>query len=158
LKFSDVKVSLPNLSEREEMKFDYEIEGLSTKYHPMQVLRKQISSDGLLKSSELKYLIHNTQVRMAGYVITRQKPATAKGFAFLTLEDENGMINVVVKPGIYNKYRQVFRLEPIIVVEGVIQKREENLNIIADVLIPLRKESERQNTMYTDSLSSANRA
>jgi error-prone DNA polymerase len=158
LKFSDVKVSLPNLSELEEMKFDYEIEGLSTKYHPMQVLRKQISSDGLLKSSELKYLIHNTQVRMAGYVITRQKPATAKGFAFLTLEDENGMINVVVKPGIYNKYRQVFRLEPIIVVEGVIQKREENLNIIADVLIPLRKESERQNTMYTDSLSSANRA
>ncbi|MBA7694814.1 Error-prone DNA polymerase [subsurface metagenome] len=136
------------------MKADYEVQGLSTKYHPMQVLRKDISRDGLLKSSEIAQLFPNTRVRIAGYVITRQRPATAKGFAFITLEDEDGIVNVVVKPGIYQKYRQVFKLEPLIVVEGVIQKRDDNLNIIADALLPLRTERERQHAMYTASPTS----
>jgi len=148
LEFDDIKVSLPDFTEVEEMKADYEVQGLSTKYHPMQVLRKDISRDGLLKSSEVAQLFPNTRVRIAGYVITRQRPATAKGFAFMTLEDEEGMINVVVRPRVYQKYRQVFKLEPLILVEGAIQKRDKNLNIIAETLLPLRNERERQHAMY----------
>ena len=139
LEFNDVKVSLPELTELEEMKVDYQVQGLSTKYHPMQVMRKQICRDGLLKSSEIAQLFPNTRVRIAGYVITRQRPAAAKGFAFMTLEDEEGTVNVVLKPGVYEKHRQVFKLEPLIVVEGVIQKRDESLNILADTLFPLHK-------------------
>jgi error-prone DNA polymerase len=80
LQFSDIEVVLPDFTELEEMKADYKVQGLSTKYHPMQVLRKDISGDGLLRSSELARLSPDTRVRLAGYVVTRQRPATAKGF------------------------------------------------------------------------------
>ncbi|MFO7996066.1 MAG: error-prone DNA polymerase [Dehalococcoidia bacterium] len=136
LEFGDSRVSLPDFTALEEMKVDYKVQWLSTKYHPMQVLRKDISGDGLLRSSELAQLSPDTRVRFAGYVIIRQRPATAKGFAFLTLEDEDGMVNVIIRPQVYKRYRQVFKLEPVIVVEGTIQKRD-TLNIIAETLAPL---------------------
>jgi error-prone DNA polymerase len=136
LEFGDSRVSLPDFTALEEMKVDYKVQWLSTKYHPMQVLRKDISGDGLLRSSELAQLSPDTRVRFAGYVIIRQRPATAKGFAFLTLEDEDGMVNVIIRPQVYKRYRQVFKLEPMIVVEGTIQKRD-TLNIIAETLAPL---------------------
>ena len=148
LEFGDVRVSLPDFTEVEEMKVDYEVQGLSTKYHPLHVLRKDISGDGLRRSSELARLPSDSQVRLAGYVIIRQKPPTAKGFAFMTLEDEDGMVNVVVSPLVYQKYRQVFKLEPLVVVEGTIQRRDGQLNIIADTLLPLRDEMERQHISY----------
>ena len=148
LEFSDITVSLPDFTELEEMEVDYKVQGLSTKYHPLQVLRKDISGDGLLKSSELAQLSPDTRVRLAGYVITRQRPVTAKGFAFMTLEDEEGMVNVIVKPNVYHEYRQIFKLEPLIVVEGTIQRRSGNLNIIAETLTPLRDERERQHVQY----------
>ena len=144
LEFSDSKVPLPDLTELEEIRVDYKAQGLSTKYHPLQVLRKYISGDSLLKSSELAQLLPNTTVRLAGYAIIRQRPATAKGFAFMTLEDEEGMVNVVIKPNVYHKCRQVFRLESLVLVEGTIQRRHDNLNIIAETLAPLRVEREGQ--------------
>ena len=137
LEFGDIRVSLPDFTELEEMKVAYKVQGLSTKYHPMQLLRKDISGDGLLRSSDLAQLSPDARVRLAGYVITRQRPPTAKGFAFLTLEDEDGMINVVIRPLVYQKYRQIFKLEPLILVEGTLQKRD-TLNIIAETLTPLR--------------------
>jgi len=139
LEFSDIAVSLPHFTELEEMRVDYRVQGLSTKYHPMQVLRKDISGDGsdFCRSSELAQLAPDTRVRLAGYVITRQRPPTAKGFAFMTLEDEDGMVNVIVRPNVYQKYRQIFKLEPLILVEGTIQKRD-TLNIIAETLTSLR--------------------
>jgi error-prone DNA polymerase len=147
LRFSDARVSLPDFTELEEMKVDYEVQGLSTKYHPMQVFRKDISNDGLVKSSDLDRLPSDAQVRIAGYVVIRQKPPTAKGFAFITLEDEEGMINVVVRPDVYKQYRQHFKLEPLIVVEGMVQKRDGILNIIARTLTPLRDEIRRQHNL-----------
>jgi error-prone DNA polymerase len=135
LQFGDTRVSLPDLTDLEEMKADYEVQGLSTKYHPMHALRKGISVDGLLKSSEVAWLPSNARVRTAGYVITRQRPPTAKGFAFLTLEDEEGMLNVIIKPDVYRRYRQIFKLEPLILVQGAIQRQRGILNIIADRLI-----------------------
>jgi error-prone DNA polymerase len=151
LGFHESKVSLPDFTELEEMKIDYGVQGFPLKYHPMQVLRKGISRDGLLKSSEIAQLFPNTQVRMAGYGITRQRPAAAKGFAFMTLEDEEGTVNIVIKPNIYERYRQTFNLEPVVIVEGVIQKKDSTLNIIAERLLPFRTGSERQGSISTPS-------
>jgi len=137
LKFGDIRVPLPDFTTLEEMKVDYRVQGLSTKHNPMQVVREDIPGDGLLKSSDLTRLVSGTRVRLAGYVIVRQRPATAKGFAFLTLEDEDGMINVVIRPDVYREHRQVFKLEPLVVVEGTVQKRD-TMNIIAETLTPLR--------------------
>lgn len=114
----------------------------------MQVIRSSISRDGVLRSSDVLALAAGTRVRTAGYVVCRQAPRTAKGHVFLTVEDEGGLLNIILKPYVYRKYRYVARMEPLIVVEGVLQKKEGMANVIAERLIPLRKESERQLTMY----------
>jgi DNA polymerase III alpha subunit len=64
------------------------------------------------------------------------------------LEDEDGLINVILKPHIYKKYRYIARMEPLIVVEGMLQKGDGVCNIVAERLIPLREERKRQQTMY----------
>jgi error-prone DNA polymerase len=144
LEFGDTRVSLPDLTDLEQMKADYEVQGLSTKYHPMHALRKGISGDDLLRSSQVARLPSNSRVRIAGYVITRQRPPTAKGFAFMTLEDEEGMLNVIIKPDVYYRHRQIFKLEPLVLVQGTIQRQNDTLNIIADTLIRPRDEWEKQ--------------
>ena len=147
------KVVLPAMSATEEMMADYKVQGLSCRYHPMQLLRKQISNDGILSSREIESLFSDTHVRTAGYVVCRQKPATAKGNLFLTLEDENGLVNVVVRPKVYDKYRRVARMEPLLVVEGILQKKGATINILAERLIPLRHEAERQRSISSPPLS-----
>jgi error-prone DNA polymerase len=150
LEFPDQEVELPEMTEMEEVASDYRIQGLSCRCHPMQVLRKSISRDGILKSSEIEELFDNTRVRMAGCVVSKQAPLTAKGHVFLTLEDENGLVNVILKPQIYEKYRYIARREPLIVVEGILQKKDSIVNIEAERLLPLRDERHRQRTMYPD--------
>jgi len=147
------KVVLPAMSATEEMMADYQLQGLSCRYHPMQLLRRRICRDGILSSREIENLFSDTHVRTAGYVVCRQKPATAKGNLFLTLEDENGLINVVVRPKVYDKYRQEARMEPLLVVEGILQKKGGTVNIVAERLIPLRYEAERQRSISSPPLS-----
>jgi len=147
------EVVLPAMSITEEMMADYQIQGLSCRYHPMQLLRKQICHDGILSSSEVESLFPNTHVRTAGYVVCRQKPATAKGNLFLTLEDEHGLVNILVRPKVYEMYRQVARMEPLLVVEGILQKKGGTVNIVAERLIPLCREAERQRSISSFPLS-----
>jgi len=130
------QVSLPGLSDMEELKLDYEVQGLSAKYHPMQVLRGQTDAKKILRSSQINLLPSGEKVCCAGYVITRQRPGTAKGFSFLTLEDEDGTMNIILKPAVYERHRQIFRLAPIVLVDGVVQKRDGIVNIIAQSLAP----------------------
>lgn len=153
LDLPEYEVMLPAISMTEEMMADYQIQGLSCRYHPMQLLRRQICHDGILSSREIESLFSDTRVRTAGYVVCRQRPVTAKGNLFLTLEDENGLINIVVKPRVYNRYRQVARMEPLLVVEGILQKKDGTVNIVAERLIPLRHEAERQRSISPPPLS-----
>lgn len=144
LKFSTFEIGLPPLTDLDELKADYDVLGLSPKYHPMEVLRKRVGGDGILKSSGVALLDDRAKVRVAGYVISRQTPGTAKGFRFLTLEDEEGIMNVVIRPVVYEKYRQVFRLEPMILVEGTLQKKDGVINVIAEKLAPFCRQEKRQ--------------
>ena len=131
----------------EQVALDYRVQGLSASCHPMQVFREHISRDGILRTSEIASLFSETIVRVAGCVVCRQAPRTAKGYVFLTLEDEQGLVNVVLKPHVYEKYRYVARMEPLIVVEGLLQKKDGTVNIVAQHLIPLRQESDRQRAL-----------
>lgn len=148
LGYPEYEVSLPEMTEMEELSAEYKVQGLSARLHPMQVIRKDISRDGIMRSSEIKSLFAGTRIRTAGYVVCRQAPVTAKGHVFLTLEDEDGLLNIVLKPHIYEKYRYLVRTEPLIVVEGVLQKREGTVNIVAERLSTLRAEGERQQALY----------
>lgn len=148
LEFPQYQIALPGMTELEQVAAEYRIQGLSAIRHPMELIRKDISRDGVLKSSELSGLFSDTRVRTAGYVVSRQAPGTAKGHVFLTVEDEYGLVNVILKPHIYRKYRYVARMESLIVVEGVLQRREGTVNIIAERLTPLREERKRQRNLY----------
>jgi error-prone DNA polymerase len=136
------------MTELEELSAEYKVQGLSARLHPMQVMRKNISRDGIMKSSEILSLFPGTKVRTAGYVVCRQAPRTAKGHVFLTIEDEEGLLNIVLEPHVYEKYRYIVRVEPLLVVEGILQKREGITNIVAEHLASLRQERERQQAMY----------
>lgn len=78
-------------------------------------------------------------MRTAGYVVARQEPAIARGIVFLTLEDEDGLVNVIVKPRVHRKYRQLIRFEPLLLVEGKLQKRGSTVNIVAQRFMALRQ-------------------
>jgi error-prone DNA polymerase len=148
LEYPDYQVPLPGMTELEELSAEYKVQGLSARLHPMEVIRKNISRDGVMRSSEILSLFSGTKVRTAGYVVCRQAPVTAKGHVFLTLEDEEGLLNIVLQPGVYHKYRYLVRTEPLLVIEGVVQKREGTLNIVAKHVASLGQERERQQAMY----------
>jgi error-prone DNA polymerase len=69
--------------------------------------------------------------RVGGLVITRQRPGTAKGFVFLTIEDETGLVNVIVRPDVYERYRRVIRTASMMVIEGVLQKEQGTIDLLA---------------------------
>ena len=149
LDYPEYQVPLPGMTDLEEISAEYNVQGLSARLHPMQVIRSSISRDGVLRSSDVLTLAAGTRIRIAGYVVCRQAPRTAKGHVFLTLEDEEGLLNIILKPHVYQKYRYVARMEPLLVVEGILQRKEGMINIVAEHLAPLRVERERQHAIYS---------
>lgn len=144
-------VVLPEMTALEQVVVEYKVQGLSPRCHPMEILRTEISRDGIFKSSEIAQLLSGTRIRVAGFVVIRQMPPTAKGMCFLTLEDEDGLVNVAIKPQVYCQYRQLIRLEPLLVVEGRLEKKGGVMNIVAEVITPLRQERCRQQALYSAS-------
>jgi error-prone DNA polymerase len=104
----------------------------------MEVFRSDLSQN-VLKSSDIAAIPSGTKVSVAGCVVCRQAPGTAKGHVFITLEDECGLINVILRPQVYDKYRQIARLEPVIIVEGTLQKHDGIVNIVAQQLRPIKQ-------------------
>jgi len=94
--------------------------------------------EGIVSSRHLDRLPDGTMVEIAGLVVCRQHPMTAKGFVFLLLEDEFGLANVVVKPKLYASTRSIIRTEPFLLVRGRLQKREGTLNVVAERFSALR--------------------
>ena len=89
--------------------------------HPMALLRRRLS-DGCQDSRDLAQLRHGSRVRVAGLVVARQRPSTAAGVVFVLLEDEFGVINLIVPPAIYERHRLVVRTEPLMLVEGRLER------------------------------------
>ena len=98
--------------------------GLSTGRHPMALRRDELAMRGILRASDLHTARHGRRVRVAGMVITRQRPGTAKGFVFLTLEDETGIANIIVRPDLFARDRLVIVEEPFLIVDGVLQNQD----------------------------------
>lgn len=122
---------LPTSSQWTLMKGEYRAIGFAPQRHPMKLLRPKLPP-ALARSSDLKSLEDGASVLVAGVVSCLQKPPTAKGFAFITLEDEFNMMNVIVRPDLYKKERSLIRQEPILIIRGTLQKQEGILNIQAN--------------------------
>jgi error-prone DNA polymerase len=121
----------------ERMTADYAILGLSPTHHPMLFLRPQLH-EGVVPSRMLESLPDGTPVEVAGMVVCRQRPGTAKGFVFLVLEDEFGLVNVIVRPALHERQRSLVRTEPFLVVRGEFQRRDGTVNVVAKGLTSLR--------------------
>ena len=113
--------SLQRLSEWERMLADYDTIGLTTRTHPMALLRERLGA-GVVSSADLERLEHGQRVRIGGLVVARQRPGTASGVVFILLEDEYGTINLVVPPPVYERHRLTVRTEPLMLVEGKLEK------------------------------------
>ncbi len=125
------KVALDNMTVREETMVDYSIQGFSARRHLIAHYRERLHRMGAVGSSEIEQSVSGREVKIGGLTVCLQMPPTAKGFAFLTLEDEEGLTNVVLRPDVYQACRQIVRLEPLVLIDGIVQKEEGVTNVIA---------------------------
>lgn len=109
---------------------DYETTGISTGWHLVALMRRRLPKEAVTVAS-LSDMRHGAAVCVAGLVVARQRPATAKGIVFMLLEDETGTVNVVVKPDVYERHRAIARADPLLIAWGRLERRERNLNLVA---------------------------
>jgi error-prone DNA polymerase len=127
------KARLPAMSPGELTEADYRMTGVSLNGHPMLHLRPLMQPNGVLSAAEIqKRARDGDRVAVAGLVICRQRPGTAKGFVFLTLEDETGMVNVVVTPKRFEQQALLISTTPLLLVRGVLQIEQGVINVRAD--------------------------
>ena len=101
--------------------------------------RQPVSSiaRAIRSTADIPHVPDGTRIQVAGLVVCRQRPGTAKGITFLLLEDEHGLLNVIVFPDLYSEHRHIVRGEPFVVIEGVLQQRNNTINLVAERVWPL---------------------
>jgi error-prone DNA polymerase len=132
----DPTVETPTLREQtpwERMLADYRTTSLSVGVHPLELLRPHLP-DGVLTSAGLARCGNGRRVRVAGMAIARQRPSTAKGVVFMLLEDEEGQMNLIVPPPVYERHRALVRAEPLLLAHGRFERRDRNMNVLVDRL------------------------
>jgi len=125
---------LPAMPLSEEVIADYQTQRLSLKAHPMSFLRASLAERGFVPAADLRNRKHRSLVKVAGIVLIRQRPGSAKGVCFITLEDETGIANLVIWPDTMEKYRKVIMGARLIEVRGRVEYDEDVLHVIADQL------------------------
>jgi error-prone DNA polymerase len=118
------------LEDRDRMLAEYRMLRFSTDLHPLALVRDRLPRE-TISSERLATLPQGAVVTLAGVVIARQRPHTAKGYVFILMEDEFGHVNVIVKPAVYEKCRAAVRMEPFLSVRGRLQRDGSVLNVIA---------------------------
>src|SRR5437870_3538449 len=131
---------LRDMDADERLTADYQGTGLTLGPHPMALRRRELARDPgrpILRAGDLRHVPDGERVRVAGNVIVRQRPGTAKGFVFLSLEDETGIANVIVTPGLFARHRLVLVTEPFLLVEGILQAHDNVVSLRAERVTPL---------------------
>lgn len=121
----------------ERLVADYEGTGLTVDKHPMYHRRPELRRQGILTAEELWQRKDGEFVRVAGCVVARQRPGTAKGFIFISMEDETGIANVIVTPDLYDRDRLVVTRSKFLLVEGPLQNQDKVIHVKAKRLIEL---------------------
>src|SRR5262245_57498096 len=116
----------------ERLHADYAGMGLTIGPHPMALRRGDLSLRGVMRAADLPGARNGRRVRVAGMVITRQRPGTAKGFVFLTLEDETGISNIIIRPDLFDRDRMVVVQKLFLIVDGVLQHQDGVLSVRAE--------------------------
>jgi error-prone DNA polymerase len=128
---------LPEMTPFEETAADYRASGLTTGPHVMSHLRDELRTRGVLSAEELRRATHGRAVRTAGHVIVRQRPGSAKGFCFLTLEDETGTSNAILTPRVFRRFRAPLHAASVVEIAGPLQNVDGVVHVRVRELHPL---------------------
>jgi error-prone DNA polymerase len=128
------KVALPLMPLSEHVVNDYRTLRLSLKAHPMSFLRTRVAASRILSCADLKQTRDGARVSVAGVVLVRQRPGSAQGVVFMTIEDETGIANSVIWPKVLERMRKVVMGARLVVVHGRVQRHEDIIHVVAERL------------------------
>jgi error-prone DNA polymerase len=126
--------ALVPLSERQEVTADYAAVGLSLRPHPLSFYRPKLDELRVLRSEQLATWPAGRQVRVAGLVLVRQRPSTAGGITFVTLEDETGVANLIVRPRVWEQWRQAAKRAAVMLAHGQLQREGQVIHVLVNKL------------------------
>ncbi|MFN9375171.1 MAG: error-prone DNA polymerase [Planctomycetaceae bacterium] len=122
------------LSPLAEVVADYRTSGLSLRDHPVRFFREQLAALRVVRAGDLPRQRDTARIKVAGLVLMRQRPGTASGITFVTLEDETGFVNLIVRPEIWERFHKPARTARALVAWGVLQKKHETIHVLVDRL------------------------
>jgi len=125
------------MTTQERLIADFRGTGVTVGRHTMAHRRQEMDTLGVRRAIELKHIPDGRLVRVAGCVIVRQRQGTAKGFVFLSLEDETGIANIIVEPKLFDRQRQTLVSESFLLIDGVLQNQDNVASIKAHRVSPL---------------------
>ena len=128
------EVALPDMALGEHVVEDYASLSLSLKCHPLTLLRDGLEQSGILPTSRLAEVRHGTRMSVAGLVLVRQRPGSASGVVFITLEDEYGVANLIVVPPVFERFRKVILTARLIAATGRVERQDGVIHLLADHL------------------------
>ena len=128
---------LKPMNYEERLVADFHGTGLTVGPHPMAYRRDWLNAMGIRRASELRDLPSGKRLRIGGCVITRQRPGTAKGFVFLSLEDETGVANAIITPDLFHSNRLLLASERFLAIEGILQNQDNVISVKAERVLPL---------------------
>jgi len=126
---------LPAISPGQQVLTDYQTTGLSLRQHPLALVREILARQKILTAAEMMKLPHGRFVRVAGLVLIRQRPGTASGIVFITLEDETGIVNLIVRPKVYDRFRPAARQAALLQCDGCVERQGQVVHVMVRRLI-----------------------
>ena len=127
-------IGLPPLSAAEEVLADYRTTGLSLSAHPLEFLRPGLDNLRVVPAVQLATLPQGGPVRVAGIVLVRQRPGTAKGITFVTLEDETGVANLIIRPDVWQRFRQAALGATVLLAHGRLERHGQVIHVLVSRL------------------------
>jgi error-prone DNA polymerase len=129
---------LAAMTNEERLVADFRATGLTVGPHPMQYRRAEMKQMGIIRACDLAHLPDGRRLRIGGCVIARQRPGTAKGMMFMSLEDETGIANAIFSPDLLQKNRVLLISERFVMIEGILQNQDNVIHIRAEKVSPLQ--------------------
>ena len=126
--------TLGRLAPEELIRWDHRATAMSPRGHPLQAIRQELTRQGFPDARTLGKMPSGSKVSYVGAVICRQRPGTAKGVLFMTMEDETGFVNVIVWPKVYEQYATVVKTQALLGIHGRLQTEEGVSHLIADAV------------------------
>jgi error-prone DNA polymerase len=131
IRHSTLDISLPAMPLGQEVMIDYSTTSLSLKTHPLSLARDILALQRIFTARDANALPHGTWVKVAGLVLIRQRPGTASGIVFITLEDESGVVNLIVRPDTFERYHAAARHAAVLQCDGYIERQGQVVHVMA---------------------------